>query len=88
MTDDDPPLQHPQRRGFQGKRPEAPRKEYDALVKAAWKAGWWCKRRSNNYIACQPPDGRGWVNVPSTPSKQGTLDRTRRSFRKYGLDDV
>lgn len=88
MTDtaDEPPKQHPQREGYTGKRPRACKKDYDKLVKQAWAEGWWCERRSDGYVVCKPPDGSTFVVVPCTPSKQGTLDRVRRQFRKRGLD--
>jgi hypothetical protein len=68
------------------KCPKACRPEYTVFVKAAWKAGWWCERRSDNYVKCWHPDGIQFVNVPCTPSKQGTWNITRRKFRRAGLD--
>lgn len=84
--DGDDDEMHPERRDFTGERPRAQRKDYDRLVKAAWDAGWWCYRKKNNYIVCKPPGGGKWVTVPSTPSKQGTLNITTRKFRNSGLD--
>lgn len=84
--DEEPPNLHPDRqKDPYAKRPEAPKKEYDRLVKAAWKAGWSCRRRGN-YIYCYPPDIDDCVLVKSSPSKQGTLNRTTDKFRKLGLD--
>lgn len=78
---------HPKRLEYpNAKRPRAPRKEYDRLVREAWRADWWCERKSNGYIHCYPPDDSGVVIVRSTPSKQGTFSRTRDQFRKRGLD--
>lgn len=86
------PPEHPKRvANRNAQRPRAPRKDYDKLVKAAWDAMWWCERRSNGYIVCHPPPGSpqppgpDFVLVPCTPSKQGTLNRVTRNFRKRGL---
>lgn len=68
------------------KRPKARRKDYDALVKAAWEAGWWCERRGSSYIRCYPPDGTEWVTVKQTPSGSRTLENTKAQFRRRGLD--
>lgn len=78
---------HPKRlENPEAKRPKAPRKDYDRLVKAAWDAGWWCERRRSNYIFCYHPNESDYVVVKSTPSKQGTLPRTARLLRKLGVD--
>lgn len=66
--------------------PRHPRKEYRLLVEAAWEAGWWCWRDKNNYIRCRDPEGQGTIPVPSTPSKQGTLNVKKRQFQRFGLD--
>lgn len=78
---------HPERLANpDARRPKHPKKDYDALVKQAWEAGWWCWRDSNNYIRCRDPEGKGTVPIPSTPSKQGTLQLKKRQLRRYGLD--
>lgn len=83
---DDQPL-HPLRIANPTARcPKACRPEYTKLVKAAWKAGWWCERRSDNYVKCWHPDGVRYANVPCTPSKQGTWNITRRKFLRAGVD--
>jgi hypothetical protein len=89
----DQPPEHPKRiENPTAPRPKAGKKDYDKLVKAAWDARWWCYRRSDGYIVCCPPPGNpeppgqpNFVLVPSTPSKQGTLDRVTRGLRKRGL---
>lgn len=86
QDDDEPPLIHPQRLANPtAKRPEAPKKDYDRLVKAAWDAHWWCFR-GGQYIICRPPDRSGAIVVPSTPSSQRTLRRLRQKFRAKGVD--
>ena len=78
---------HPKRlENPDAKCPRHPRKEYRRLIEAAWEAGWWCWRDSNNYIRCRDPGGFGTIPVPSTPSKQGTLNVKTRQFRRAGLD--
>ncbi len=68
------------------KRPKAPRKDYDKLVAAAWSAGWWCERGTNNYIKCWPPGDGKMVVVPSTPKRGGRgLENLRLAFRRAGL---
>jgi hypothetical protein len=83
---DEPPDLHSKRLANPSvPRPEASKKDYDRLVKAAWKAGWWCERRGN-YIYCYPPGIDACVLVKSSPKKQGTYNLTRDKFRKLGLD--
>lgn len=85
-TGSDPPL-HPLRiANPDTARPKACKPDFDKFVKAAWDAGWWCERRSDNYVKCLHPDGNQYVHVPCTPSKQGTWNITRRKFRRAGLD--
>jgi hypothetical protein len=94
-ADDDDSSWHPKRLANRGlPRPKACKKEFDRLVKAAWSARWWAERRSDNYVICYPPPDApppapgkpDFVVVPCTPSKQGTLNRVTRAFRKRGLD--
>ncbi len=76
---------HPRRRANpSAKRPRHARKDYDALVKAAWEAGWWCERKGTNHIACYPPGG-AYVMMPSTPSGSRTLANVRAKLRRAGL---
>lgn len=98
MSDEDEDEQHrrrtPARVGERGPRPKACQKDYDKLVKVAWDAGWRCVRKPNGYVQCFPPPGSPpprpgdpyFVQVPCTPSKQGTLNITKRKFRRFGLD--
>jgi hypothetical protein len=79
--------QHPKRRANpRATCPRHPKKEYRRLVRAAWEAGWWCERNRKNYIFCYRPSDDARVHVPSTPRKQGTLNRVTDRFRKLGLD--
>lgn len=66
------------------KRPIHPKKEWDALVKQAWKAKWWCERRKK-YIYCYSPNGEDIVKVPMTPSDWRTIRNKKRDFRDAGL---
>jgi hypothetical protein len=76
---------HPRRRGAPtAKRPRHANKDYDALIRAAWDAGWWCERRGTNHIACHPHEG-AFVMVPSTPSGSRTLANVRAKLRRAGL---
>jgi hypothetical protein len=85
--DDDPPETHPMRLAHPEKhRPKHPKKDYDRLVKAAWDAGWWCIRHSNNYIYCHRPSDNRAVPIKSSPRKIHTLNDTVRQLRKLGLD--
>lgn len=67
-------------------RPKHPKKEYDAIIKAVWAAGWWCIRRGNNYILCYPTDDSKMISVPCTPKKIHTLNNVARKFRAKGVD--
>jgi hypothetical protein len=78
---------HPKRAANpSARRPLHQDKDYDRLIKAAWDAGWWCRRSRKNYIHCYRPSDNRMVSVPSTPRKQGTLSLTTRKFRTLGLD--
>jgi hypothetical protein len=82
----EPPDQpHPRRLANpRAKRPEHPKKEWDALVKLAWKASWWCERRKK-YIYCYSPNGEDIVKVPMTPSDWRTIRNKKRDFKAAGL---
>jgi hypothetical protein len=76
---------HPRRLANpQARRPEHPKKEWDALVKQAWKAKWWCERR-RKYIYCYSPNGEDIVKIPMTPSDWRTIRNKKRDFRDAGL---
>ncbi len=66
------------------KRPKHPKKDWDALVKKAWEAHWWCERRKK-YIYCYAPNGEDIVKVPMTPSDWRTIRNKKRDFRDAGL---
>lgn len=81
------PKLHPKRlENPSASRPKLPRKELDALVRAAWKAGWWCQRSGKNYILCYPPDDGRMVRIPSTPSSMYTANNVARKLRRRGVD--
>ena len=78
---------HPKRvANDKASRPKRQTKEYDALIKAAWKAGWWCVRGRSNYIKCYDPAKKEVVNVPSTPGRNARRHIVREQFRDLGLD--
>jgi hypothetical protein len=84
--DDDEPKIHPKRLANpDAKRPIHSKKDYDAVVKAVWEANWWSETRGSNYIMCYPPDGVGFVMIPSTPSSPRTLTKIKARLRRYGL---
>jgi hypothetical protein len=79
------PVVHPRRLANpQARRPEHPKKEWDALVKQAWKAKWWCERR-RKYIYCYSPNEEDIVKIPMTPSDWRTIRNKKRDFRDAGL---
>jgi len=82
----EPPDQpHPRRLANpRAKRPEHPKKEWDALVKLAWKASWWCERRKK-YIYCYSPNEEDIVKVPMTPSDWRTIRNKKRDLKAAGL---
>ena len=84
---EDEQKRHPKRVADKtAKRPVHAKKDYDRLVKAAWRNGWWCERKKTNYIYCYPPGDEGVVVLKSTPRKQGTLNLATEKMRKFGLD--
>ena len=88
-SDADEPPQHPKRIADpNARRPRHSKKDYDALVQAAWDAGWWCETRQSNYIGCYPPDGGSFVMIPSTPSSQRTLTRLKARLKRAGLSGL
>ena len=85
--EDEPPDMHPKRLANpNAKRPIHSKKDYNRLVKAAWAAGWWCVRASNNYIKCYRPSDNLLIPLPSTPRKQGTLNLYTDKLRKAGVN--
>lgn len=67
------------------KRPGSKDRDVDAMVEAAWTAGWWCTRAGSGHVKCYPPDGGRMVVVASTPSDHRTVPNTRSAFRRAGL---
>jgi hypothetical protein len=77
---------HPERlRNPQAKRPKVKDRELDAMIAAAWKAGWWCRRTGSGHVFCYPPDEGRMVDVANTPSDHRTVPNTRSYFRRSGL---
>lgn len=68
------------------KRPRVRNREHDALVKAAWDAGWWCEQRKSGSVLCLAPDDVGKVMVHGTASGPRSLKNVRADFRRAGLD--
>jgi len=79
---------HPKRlQNPQATCPKHTKKDYHALVKSAWDAGWWCVRKKTNYIHCYPPDDGRVVIVPSTPNSRGNrLNNLKAEFADRGLE--
>jgi hypothetical protein len=81
---------HPKRReNPHAECPTAGHGEVDRLVGAAWRAGWWCERKTDGMIACRPLPGtskKGFFMVPCAPSKTGMLRRLERDFRQLGVE--
>lgn len=68
------------------RRPKVRDREHDALVKAAWEAGWWCEQRKGGSVLCLAPDGVGKVTVHGTANDPRSFKNVRSDFRRAGLD--
>ena len=78
---------HPDRiKNPQAARPRAKNKDNDAMVKAAWDAGWWCEMAKKGYIHCKSPDLVTMVVIESTPSDHHSTANTRGRLRRAGLN--
>lgn len=69
----------------QAKRPKCKDRQLDAMVAAAWEAGWWCRKAGSGHVFCYGPDGGRMVDVANTPSDHRTIANTRSTFRRAGL---
>jgi hypothetical protein len=70
-----------------GKRPKVKNRELDAMVAAAWDAGWKCSKTSQGHVMCYPPERTVKpVLVAGTPSDHRTIPNTRSALRKSGLN--
>lgn len=70
----------------QGPRPRARDKQTDALVRAAWDAGWRVEQ-GRKHIRVYPPDPtQAIVTIAGTPSDHRTVKNTRAQLRRSGLD--
>lgn len=67
------------------KRPRAKNKENDALVQAAWDAGWWCEMVKKGYIHAKSPDGKTMVVIESTPGDHHSVSNTRSRLKRAGV---
>ena len=78
---------HPEReRNPRGKRPKVKNRELDAMIQAAWDAGWHCSKTSKSHVMCYPPDKTiKPVLVANTPSDHRTIPNTLSCLRKSGL---
>ena len=70
----------------QGKRPKVKDRVLDAMIAAAWEAGWWCERTGSSHVMCYPADQKEKpVLVANTPSDHRTIPNTRSRLRRSGL---
>lgn len=78
---------HPERKkNPHAKRPKVKDKQLDAMVKAAWAAGWWAVRRPSGHVMCfHPTDMKEKVLVNNTAGDPHVVPRIRSYFRKAGL---
>jgi hypothetical protein len=67
------------------KCPSLPNKDMKKLVRACWDAGWWCERAGNKHIKCWPPNDKGMVPIPSTPSGSRTYQNKVSALKRHGL---
>jgi hypothetical protein len=78
---------HPERvANPQAKRPKAPAKAVDTLVKKAWDQGWWCITAKNSHLKLYSPDGEHIVILPSSPSDHRGIRNAMLLLKKYGLN--
>ena len=66
------------------KRPKARNKENDALVQAAWDAGW-CETVKKGYIHAKSPDRKTMVVIESTPGDHHCISNTRSRLKRAGV---
>ncbi len=77
---------HPKRVAqLNASRPRLKNQELDAMIRAAWDAGWWCEVGKKGHVKCFDPGGKKMVIVPSTPSDYRSIPNTRSQFRQAGL---
>jgi len=78
---------HPKRKANKNaKRPKVKNKQLDAMVEAAWSAGWWAEKGQGGHVKCYPPDRtKAMVVVANTPSDHRTVPNTRSFLRRSGL---
>jgi hypothetical protein len=80
-------LVHPKRKeNPQARCPRVRSKDLSELIAAAWAAGWWCETKKKGHVMCYSPDGDKMVLVAGTPSDHHTVDNTRSTFRRAGLN--
>ncbi len=79
---------HPDReRNPEAKRPKVKNRELDAMIQAAWTAGWMCSKTRSGHVMCYPSERTiKPVLVAGTPSDHRTIPNTRAEFRRSGLN--
>lgn len=60
-------------------------KEVTKLLREARRQGWRVEKRRKHY-QLYSPDGRGIVNVPTTPSSRRTIMNRITRMRHYGFE--
>jgi hypothetical protein len=84
---DFPCAMHPKRKANpNAQRPRVSDKDHDALIKRAWKAGWWARQTGKGKVMCYPPQTKAsGVLVPTTPSDHRSIRNLRNQFERRGL---
>jgi len=69
------------------RRPRAADKTMDALVAAAWDAGWECKASGTEHVKVRPQGAARWlVSIPGTPSSRRTVPNLTSRLRSAGVE--
>lgn len=77
---------HPEREANpNATRPKVKDKDHDAMIKKAWKAGWWARQTGKSKVMCYAPEDDGMVLVPNTPSDHYSVLHHRKLFARHGL---
>jgi hypothetical protein len=78
---------HPKRqKNPKARRPTVKDRQLDAMIKEAWKAGWWADKRPSGHVMCYHPTNLNEkVLVNNTAGDRHVVRNVRSLFRKAGL---
>jgi len=63
-------------------------KEIKDLVRELQRQGWTVEQRKSNHFKATPPNGKGCVFFPATPSDWRSIKNTKAKLKEFGANNM